>query len=399
MPNEAVADGARNSQIAAGGYHLFGMDELPDITPLQRRFDELSAHMAEPSFYQQARRAAEITREQQKLRELIDNHAALVRIGVEIQEAAALVKAPGTDAELRELAAAELLELQQKREVLYQAVLLAMIPPEPTDSRDTVFEIRAGTGGDEASLFVAELYRLYVRYAEDLGWKIQPMSSSPSELGGFKEVIFLITGTDVYKQLKFESGVHRVQRVPVTEANGRIHTSTVTVAVLPEAEEVDVKIDPQDLEITVQRASGPGGQGVNTTDSAVRIIHKPTGMIVFCADGRSQQKNKASAMAVLRSRLLKQREEEERAKYAAERRNQIGSGDRSERIRTYNFPQNRLTDHRIGLTLYNLPQVMEGDIGPIVSALQKADYEEKLAALLGRPVASAARRVAAEDND
>jgi len=375
------------------------MDELPDITPLQRRFDELSAHMAEPSFYQQARRAAEITREQQKLRELIDNHAALVRIGVEIQEAAALVKAPGTDAELRELAAAELLELQQKREVLYQAVLLAMIPPEPTDSRDTVFEIRAGTGGDEASLFVAELYRLYVRYAEDLGWKIQPMSSSPSELGGFKEVIFLITGTDVYKQLKFESGVHRVQRVPVTEANGRIHTSTVTVAVLPEAEEVDVKIDPQDLEITVQRASGPGGQGVNTTDSAVRIIHKPTGMIVFCADGRSQQKNKASAMAVLRSRLLKQREEEERAKYAAERRNQIGSGDRSERIRTYNFPQNRLTDHRIGLTLYNLPQVMEGDIGPIVSALQKADYEEKLAALLGRPVASAARRVAAEDND
>lgn len=375
------------------------MDELPDITPLQRRFDELSAQMAEPSFYQQARRAAEVTREQQKLRELIDNHAALVRIGVEIQEATALSKGPGTDAELRELAAAELPELQQKRETLYQAVLLAMIPPEPTDSRDTVFEIRAGTGGDEASLFVAELYRLYMRYAEDLGWKIQPMSSSPSELGGFKEVIFLITGTDVYKQLKFESGVHRVQRVPVTEANGRIHTSTVTVAVLPEAEEVDVKIDPQDLEITVQRASGPGGQGVNTTDSAVRIIHKPTGMIVFCADGRSQQKNKASAMAVLRSRLLKQREEEERAKYAAERRSQIGSGDRSERIRTYNFPQNRLTDHRIGLTLYNLPQVMEGEIGPIISALQKADYEEKLAALLGRPTASATRRAAGEDND
>lgn len=374
------------------------MDELPDITPLQRRFDELGAQMAEPSFYQQARKAAEITREHQKLRELIDNHRTLVRVGVEIQEATALLKAPGTDADLRELAALELPELQQRQEALYQAVLLAMIPPEPTDSRNTVFEIRAGTGGDEASLFVGELYRLYVRYAEDLGWKIQPMSSSPSERGGFKEVIFLITGTDVYKQLKFESGVHRVQRVPVTEANGRIHTSTVTVAVLPEAEEVDVQIDQQDLEITVQRASGPGGQGVNTTDSAVRIIHKPTGLIVFCADGRSQLKNKASAMAVLRSRLLQLREEEEKKKYAAERRSQIGSGDRSERIRTYNFPQNRLTDHRIGLTLYNLPQVMEGNIGPIVTALQKADYEEKLAALLGRPM-TATRRLSPEDSD
>ena len=223
------------------------------------------------------------------------------------------------------------------------------------------------------------------------------MSSSTSERGGFKEVIFLITGTDVYRQLKYESGVHRVQRVPVTEANGRIHTSTVTVAVLPEAEEVDIKIDPQDLEITVQRASGPGGQGVNTTDSAVRIIHKPTGMIVFCADGRSQQKNKASAFAVLRSRLLKLREDEERAKYAAERRNQIGSGDRSERIRTYNFPQNRLTDHRIGLTLYNLPQVMEGAIEPVIQALQKADYEEKLARLTGQPVLARSQRT--EDDD
>jgi peptide chain release factor 1 len=268
-----------------------------------------------------------------------------------------------------------------------------MIPPEPTDSRNTVMEIRAGTGGDEASLFAAELFRLYSKYSDTRGWKIEPMSSSSSERGGLKEVIFLITGSDVYKQLKFESGVHRVQRVPVTEANGRIHTSTVTVAVLPEAEDVDVQINPQELEITVQRASGPGGQGVNTTDSAVRIIHKPTGMIVFCADGRSQQKNKASAMAVLRSRLLKLKEEEERAKYAAARKSQIGSGDRSERIRTYNFPQNRVTDHRIGLTLYNLPQVMEGDLGEIIAALQQAEYEEKLAALTGHvftPVRAAA---------
>ncbi len=375
------------------------MDELPDITPLQRRFDELSAQMAAPAFYNQARKAAEVTREHQKLRELIDNHGTLVRVGLELQETAALLKAATTDADLRELAAAELPELQKRHDALYQAVLLAMIPPEPTDSRNTVFEIRAGTGGDEASLFVGELYRLYVRYAEDLGWKIQPMSSSPSERGGFKEVIFLITGTDVYKQLKFESGVHRVQRVPVTEANGRIHTSTVTVAVLPEAEEVDVQIDPQDLEITVSRASGPGGQGVNTTDSAVQILHKPTGLIVFCADERSQIKNRARAMTVLRSRLLKAREDEEKARYAAARRSQIGSGDRSERIRTYSFPQNRVTDHRIGLTLYNLPQVMEGDIDQIVSALQKADYEEKLAALLGHPVQATSRRLSAEDNE
>jgi peptide chain release factor 1 len=209
------------------------------------------------------------------------------------------------------------------------------------------------------------------------------MSSSPSERGGFKEVIFLISGQDVYKQFKFESGVHRVQRVPVTEANGRIHTSTVTVAVLPEAEEVDVQIDPQELEITVCRASGPGGQGVNTTDSAVQILHKPTGLIVQCADERSQLKNKAKALTVLRSRLLKRKEDEEHAKYAEHRRSQIGSGDRSERIRTYNFPQNRLTDHRIGLTLYNLPQVMEGQVDDIIGSLQRADFEEKLAALTG----------------
>jgi peptide chain release factor 1 len=209
------------------------------------------------------------------------------------------------------------------------------------------------------------------------------MSSSPSERGGLKEVIFLITGVQVYRQLKFESGVHRVQRVPVTEASGRIHTSTVTVAVLPEAEEVDVQIDPQELEITVQRASGPGGQGVNTTDSAVRIVHKPTGLMVYCADDRSQLKNKARALAVLRSRLLKLKEDEERAKYAAQRRNQIGTGDRSERIRTYNFPQNRVTDHRIGLTLHSLPAVMEGEIDALVAALQRTEFEEKLAILTG----------------
>lgn len=373
------------------------MDELPDLAPFQRRHDELGAQMAEPAFYSNPRRAADVTREHQKLSQLIADYRAHEKLEREIADAQAFGRDTSSDPELRELAATELPDLERRRNELRQAILLAMIPPDPTDSRNTVMEIRAGTGGDEASLFAADLFRLYSKYADARGWKIQPMSSSTSERGGFKEVIFLISGTDVYKQLKFESGVHRVQRVPVTEANGRIHTSTVTVAVLPEAEEVDVQIDPQELEITVQRASGPGGQGVNTTDSAVRIIHKPTGMIVFCADGRSQQKNKASAMAVLRSRLLKLREEEERAKYAAARRSQIGSGDRSERIRTYNFPQNRLTDHRIGLTLYSLPQVMEGNIDPIITALQKADYEEKLAALTGHDFAPA--RVATGDDD
>jgi len=373
------------------------MDQLPDIAPFQHRLDELDAQMAEPSFYTNARRAAEITREQQRTRALIDDYRAYERLGREIEEHRALLKDPHADADLRALAELELPDLEARRAALHYQVLRAMIPPEPSDSRNTVMEIRAGAGGDEASLFAADLYRMFVRYAEGHGWKIQPMSSSGSDRGGFKEIIFLITGTDVYKQLKFESGVHRVQRIPVTEANGRIHTSTVTVAVLPEAEEVDVEIDPQDLDITVQRASGPGGQGVNTTDSAVRIIHKPTGMIVFCADDRSQIKNKARAMAVLRSRLLKLKEEEERAKYAAQRKGQIGTGDRSERIRTYNFPQNRVTDHRIGLTLYSLPQVMEGHLDPLIEALQRAEFEEKLAELTGRPLP--VRRGSAENDE
>ncbi len=378
----AVPCGPRNSQIA-DLLSVF-MDELPSIAPFQRRLDELAAQMAEPAFYSNSRRAADVTREHQKLSQLIADHQQHSKVERELAEALAFGKDPTSDAELRELAAAETPELQRRLQELRQAVLLAMIPPDLTDSRNTVMEIRAGTGGDEATLFGADLYRLYSKYADSRGWKIQPMSSSLSERGGFKEVIFLITGTDVYKQLKFESGVHRVKRVPVTEASGRIHTSTVTVAVLAEAEEVDLQIDPQDLEITVTRASGPGGQGVNTTDSAVQISHKPTGLIVTCADERSQLKNKAKAMTVLRSRLLKRREDEERAKYAAVRRSQIGSGDRSERIRTYHFLQNRVTEHRIGLTLYTLPQVMEGDLDAIITALQKADYEEKLAALTGQ---------------
>ena len=357
------------------------METLPEISPFRQRYEELAAQMADPAFYNNPRRAADITREHQRLNVMIEAHVKYQKLEVNLAEAVTMGRDLTSDPELRDLANSELPAMQQELAGMYDSILLAMIPPDPTDSRNTVMEIRAGTGVDEASLFAAELYRLYSRYAEDEGWKIQSMSSSPSEKGGLKEVIFLIIGTDVYKRLKYESGVHRVQRVPVTEANGRIHTSTVTVAVLPEAEEVDIQIDPQDLDISVCRASGPGGQGVNTTDSAVQIQHKPSGLIVVCSDERSQIKNKAKAMTVLRSRLLKLRVDEENAKYASERRNQVGSGDRSERIRTYNFPQNRVTDHRIGVTMQNLPEVMEGDIGILFSALQRADHEQKLADL------------------
>jgi peptide chain release factor 1 len=271
------------------------------------------------------------------------------------------------------------LEVEEKR--LGQEVQRGVLPPDPADSRNTIIEIRAGAGGQESALFSADLYRMYTRYAERRGWHFEDLDSSSSDLGGYKEIIFQVNGTDVYKRLKYESGVHRVQRVPATEAQGRIHTSTCTVAVLPEAKEVDVEIRPEDLDISRCRASGPGGQGVNTTDSAVQIIHRPTGLIVRCADQRSQQKNKERAMTVLRSRLLERRVAEENAKYAAERKAQVGTGERNERIRTYNFPQNRVTDHRIELTLYNLPSIIEGEIDPIIEPLMVNDLEEKLASL------------------
>jgi peptide chain release factor 1 len=256
-----------------------------------------------------------------------------------------------------------------------------LIPPNPTDSRNTIVEIRAGAGGSESALFAADLYRMYTRYAEARGWKVETMDSNSSDLGGFKEVVFQINGQDVYKRLKHESGVHRVQRVPATEAQGRIHTSTATVAVLPEAEEVDVEIKPDEIEVTVCRASGKGGQGVNTTDSAVQIHHKASGLIVRIADERSQIKNRAKAMTVLRSRLLERKIAEENAKYAANRKSQVGTGERNEKIRTYNFPQNRVTDHRIEVTLYNLANFIEGDLDPLIDPLMTNEMEEKLKAL------------------
>jgi len=269
-------------------------------------------------------------------------------------------------------------QLEKRVAELEFEVQVGLLPPDESDDRDAIVEIRAGTGGSEAAIFAADLRRMYNRYAETAGLKIEDLESSPSELGGLKETIFKISGESVFRKLRYESGVHRVQRVPATEAQGRIHTSTATVAVLPEAEEVDLELKPEDLRIEVCRAGGPGGQGVNTTDSAVQVMHIPTGRIVRCQDGRSQQKNKEKALSILRARLLEDKKREEEAKYSATRKSQIGSGGREEKIRTYNYPQNRITDHRIGLTLYNLDRVMEGELDEMISALQHADLEQRL---------------------
>ena len=373
------------------------MPTLPDLASFKARRDEIDALMNLPDFYSDRRRAASNLREHQKLTHLLEMTDQFAALEKQIADNRTLA-AEESDPEIKQMALEEIPSLEEKRNKIYEDILSAMIPPDPSDSRNTIIEIRAGTGGDEASLFAADLLRMYSRFVEVKGWKIEMMGCSLSEAGGYKEVSFLVTGEEVYKTLKFESGVHRVQRVPVTEAQGRIHTSAATVAVLPEAEEVDLEIKPEDLEITVARASGPGGQGVNTTDSAVQVLYKPTGMIVKCADERSQIKNKAKALKVLRSRLLEQKEAEEHAKYAANRKAQIGSGDRSERIRTYNFPQGRITDHRIGLTLYNLPAVMEGKIDEVIAALQVADRDVKIKALSGKPVENAPR-TKTEDDD
>jgi len=343
------------------------------------RFDQLNEELGRPENIRDQRKYRELARERSDL----DGAVRAIREYIELEARAAddeAVVEAGDDSELMELARAELEEIEPRMEELEDEIKLMLIPSDPDDSRNTVFEIRAGTGGDEAALFAADLARMYRLFAESQNWKIEVLSSNPTEKGGFKEIIFLITGENAYGSLKFESGVHRVQRVPVTESGGRIHTSAVSVAVLPEAEEVDVDIDPNDLKIDVYRSSGPGGQSVNTTDSAVRVTHIPTGLVVTCQDEKSQHKNKAKALKVLRSRLLEKARSEQEDEIAAQRRDMVGSGDRSAKIRTYNFPQGRVTDHRIGLTVHNLGGILDGDLEEIIEELAVA-HREKLLAL------------------
>jgi peptide chain release factor 1 len=356
------------------------MDVRLHITKLTQRLAELETTLSDPKVFDNPQRAQELSREYARLREVIGFGEAYERAAADLEASRHLVETEA-EPELLSLAREEISRLEAEVNRLQGKVLEGLLPVERADSRNTIIEIRAGAGGSESALFAADLYRMLTRYAELRGWKVETLNSNPSDLGGFKEVIFSVSGADVYKRLKYESGVHRVQRVPVTEAAGRIHTSTATVAVLPEAEEVDIEVKPEELEITVCRASGPGGQGVNTTDSAVQVLHKPTGMIVRCADERSQQKNKARALKVLRARLLDRKTAEENARYAAQRKAQVGTGERNERIRTYNFPQNRVTDHRIEVSVYDLPAFMDGDMDRLIEPLMEHDLRAKLATL------------------
>src|SRR5262245_34515336 len=357
------------------------MDLRPYIDKFARRLAEVEAALSDPAVFDNKQRAQELSKEYSRLKDLVATGAAYTKTLADLEENRGLLKSEAPGSELAEMAKEEVARLEADEKRLALEVQRGVLPPDPTDSRNTIIEIRAGAGGSESALFGADLFRMYTRYAEAHGWKVETLDSSHSDLGRFKEIVFSVTGSDVYKRLKHESGVHRVQRVPATEAQGRVHTSTATVAVLPEAEEVDIEIKPEELDISVCRASGPGGQGVNTTDSAVQIIHKPTGLIVRCADQRSQQKNKARALTVLRSRLLEAKIAEEKARYDSQRKLQVGTGVRSEKIRTYNFPQNRVTDHRIELTLYNLPTFIEGDMDGLIEPLMAKDLEERLAAL------------------
>ena len=354
------------------------MDFSNLIARRRERFDELEVLISAEGLYSDPKRARELLREHTRIKKLLVDWDLLTKTRSQIAEDE--VFATGDDVDMAEMAQAELPELLARRAELEFGIQFALLPPDPNEERDAIVEIRAGTGGDEAALFAADLYKMYSRYAEETGLELEPMDSSPSELGGLREIIFKLSGEGVFSKLRYESGVHRVQRVPATEAQGRIHTSTATVAVLPEAEEVDFELKPDELRIEVCRAGGPGGQGVNTTDSAVQVMHIPTGTIVRCQDGRSQQKNKEKAMQILRSRLLEVKQREEAEKYAAQRKSQVGTGGREEKIRTYNYPQNRVTDHRIGLTLYNLDRFIAGDVNEMFRALQAADTEDRLAA-------------------
>ena len=345
---------------------------------LEKKYLELEEALAQPDVFNDQDHYRKLTKAHADLREIVEifrRHRALEQ---ELADNRQLLH--DSDPDIREMAQEEIRRCEESLPELEQALKVALLPTDPLDEKNTILEIRAGTGGEEAALFAADLFRMYSRYAELQGWKVEIMSESPSETGGYKEVICLVAGQKVYSRLKFEAGAHRVQRVPATETQGRIHTSAATVAVMPEAEEVDVELRPEDLRIDIFRASGAGGQHVNKTESAVRITHIPTGTVVSCQDERSQHKNKARAMKVLASRILAAGRERQNSELSADRKAQVGSGDRSERIRTYNFPQGRCTDHRINLTLYSLDRIMEGELGPLLEALSTAAQAEALKA-------------------
>ena len=355
------------------------MDKLREI---EKNYEELERQLAQPDVYQDRARYAELAKAHAELGEIVSHLREYRRAAREAEEARELLREE-SDPEMLAFLRESLREAEERVEELEARIRLLLVPRDPRDEKDVIMEIRAGAGGEEAGLFAGDLYRMYQRYADRQGWSAETLSSSPSELGGFKEIIFSVRGKGVYSRLKYESGVHRVQRIPVTESGGRIHTSTATVAVLPEAEEVEVDVDPADLRIDVFRSTGPGGQSVNTTDSAVRITHLPTGVVVSCQDEKSQLQNREKALRILRARLLRLEQERQQREQAEERRAQVGTGDRSERIRTYNFPQGRVSDHRIGLTLYRLEEVLDGDLDEIIEALAAADRAERLAEAAG----------------
>jgi peptide chain release factor 1 len=347
------------------------------LLSLGERHDELSRRMADPEVVGDRERYKETSKAYADLDPIVLKFSEYQKVDAELAGARDLL-ASADDDEMRALAQDEVKELEQSAEELARELQILLLPSDPLDAKNVVLEVRAGTGGDEATLFAAEIFRMYTRFAEQMGWKVQTTDLSESEVGGVKEAIALVEGDRVYSRLKFESGVHRVQRVPATETQGRIHTSAVTVAVLPEAEDVEVDIEEKDLRVDTFCSSGPGGQSVNTTQSAVRLTHLPTSIVVQCQDEKSWHKNKARAMQVLRSRLYDRMLQEQQAEIAAERRDMVRSGDRSEKIRTYNFPQNRVTDHRIGLTVHNLPSIMDGGISSIIEALAANDQAERL---------------------